>query len=168
MVGLQEPEHILGRVQFRWVGWHPQDRHVVRANKILRPVPSGPIKDNQGMVPLGNHACDILQMPVHPTGIGPVTDMPDGLSGCRTQGTEQVTISMTAITGNPGACTLESPNPAEHALLADACLILKPDINLRMERAWGKFPKPQPADHPTDGLQGKGDLEHLVNDVPQP
>ena len=136
-------------------------------------------------------------MPVHRTGIGPVTDMPDGRSGCRTQGTEPVTISITVLTWYPGSRSLASPHPAEHALLADTCrilepdlnpvpiharvkgilchpveipakLLLKPNLNLRMERAWGKFPKPQLADHPTDGRQRKGDLEPLIDAVPQP
>lgn len=119
---------VFDRVQF----WRPrrqrQQRDVVGDAKVTGAVPTGLVEDDDGVGIGCDIAGDFFEVQRHRFGRAPGQDEGGAFSFPRTDGAEYVRRGGALILGcgRPGAAP--RPSPGDAVLLADARLVLKPDL----------------------------------------
>ena len=92
-------------------------------------MPSGAVEQQHGVGALGDMAGDFIEMELHGLGVGEGQRKrgPDAAGG--TNGAEQIGALIALICGLAGPRSSPGPLPHEAVLLADAGLILEPDLD---------------------------------------
>ena len=125
---------LLHRVQFGGSGRQEDRRDVAGHVEVASRVPSGAVEQQHGVGALGDTTGDFFEMELHGLGVGEGQGKrgPDAAGG--TNGAEQIGVVVTLIGGlarpRPALC----PLPDLAVLLADAGLVLEPDLDRRRLR----------------------------------
>lgn len=99
-------------------------------------MPSGPVhQDNT--VGLARHvSADLIEVHLHGLGIGERHHQRSPLALCRTDRSEEIGVLVTLVGWEPRACPCLWPKPGTPILLAQPCLVLKPELD---RRAFGQM-----------------------------
>ncbi len=125
---------VLDGVQLRAPRWQRHECDVGRHDQFGRSMPSGLIEQQDGMCPWGDVEGDLLEVHAHCLAVAAGHDDAGGLPFGRTDCAEQPCRGSPLVLGcrRPGATP--GPAPGELGLLADAGLVLPPQLYRRSSR----------------------------------
>src|SRR3954462_3543927 len=92
-------------------------------------MPAGSVEHQQGVRPRRDVAADLRQVQAGRSRVGAWQDEPGGDLALWADRAEQVGPGVAAVARRPGAGAATRPDPGQRALLADAGLVLKPDLD---------------------------------------
>ena len=120
---------IFGRIEFRGVGRQGQQNDIIWDLEPRRTVPSSPVEDQQGNGTHRHIVTDFGQMLVHRLYIGGRHD-DGGTDAAQWAGrTKEIGRGKAVILGRAGARAAPGPDTGQCALLADAGLVLPPNLD---------------------------------------
>jgi|SRR6516164_9888764 len=119
----------LDRIELRAVRRQLQQRDIARHHKSSASVPAGTIEDHHGMRISGDLAADLCEMMVHGGGIADRHDQRRRFAVQRADRAKQVGRGETEILWRYRPAAGLPPHPGQSVLLADASLVLKPDLD---------------------------------------
>ena len=99
--------------------------------ELIGGVPSGLVEQDDGMSAGGDHAGDFLEMGLHGMGIGAGHDEGGALGLGWGHGAEEIGALIALVLGLPGPGSLACPLAHQGVLLAEAHLVLEPDLDRR-------------------------------------
>lgn len=91
-------------------------------------MPSRAVEDEDGMGTWGDGAGDLGEVGIHRFGVDQGQDQAGSGTACRTDGAEDVAPLVAGVAGGAGPCAAPGPDAGQGSLLADARLILEPDL----------------------------------------
>src|SRR4051812_29553145 len=121
--------HVLDRVQLGCVGGQRQEGEVPGDGEAAGAVPPGTVEHDHA-VRLGRDLpADLRRVQAGGRGVGVGQDQGGTDGPLRADRAEQVGPGVPAVAGRPGPGAATRPDPGQRALLADAGLVLKPDLD---------------------------------------
>src|SRR4051794_2530471 len=121
--------HVLDRVQLGAVARQRQEGEVPGDGEAAGRVPARPVEHDHAVRPGRDVAADLGQVQAGGRGVGVGQDEGGTDGPLRTDRPEQVGPGVAAVAGRPGPGAAPRPDPGQRALLADAGLILEPDLD---------------------------------------
>src|SRR4051795_10933115 len=120
---------VLDRVQLGRVGRERQEGEVLGDGKVAGAVPTGAVEHDHRVRAGRDVVADLRQVQAGGLGVGVGQDQrgTDGPLGA--DRAEQVGPGVAAVARRPGAGAAPRPHPGQGALLADAGLVLEPDLD---------------------------------------
>src|SRR5215207_2418354 len=120
---------VLDRVQLRGARGQEEERDVLRHGEPAARVPAGAVEEEHGVGAAPDHARDLLEVELHGLAVG--IGHGEGRAGCarRADGAEQVGALVALVGGLARARAAPRPLAHEAVLLADAGLVLEPDLD---------------------------------------
>jgi len=91
-------------------------------------MPSGAIDDNDSVSSLGDLFADFLKVKVHRPNVRFGNDPRSAAAPRWAYGSKEIDPGVALITGGTGPATALGPDTCQRSLLADACLILPPNL----------------------------------------
>ena len=92
-------------------------------------MPAGPVEQQDGMGAASDGASDLVEMELHGVGVGKGQRQGGAGATSRADGAEEIGALITLVGGLPGPRPAPGPLPHETVLLADAGLVLEPDLD---------------------------------------
>src|SRR4051812_31647047 len=135
--------HVLDRVQLGRVGGQRQQGEVLGDGEAAGAVPPGTVEHDHAVRPGRDVAADLGQVQAGGRGIGVGQDEGGTDGALRADRPEQVGPGVPAVAGRPGPGAAPRPHPGQRALLADAGLVLEPDLDRLAAGALGQRPRHQ-------------------------
>jgi hypothetical protein len=120
---------VFDRVEFGRVGRQGNKRDVVRNGEVFGEVITCAIEDEGGVGARRDLPADLGQMQRHDLGVGGWDDEGRRGAALRTDGAEDVGPFVALIARRPGPCSTLGPDAGQRPLLADARLVLEPDLD---------------------------------------
>ena len=120
---------VLDGVQFWRAGRQEDQRHVFRDDELFRSVPTGAIEQQDGVSTALDVPADLIDVEMHGEGIGIGQRQAGAFSLCRADGAEQIDVPIALIRRLPWPGSTLCPEPDNPVLLADARLVLEPDLD---------------------------------------
>ena len=108
-----------------------QKSDVVRDGQVRRHMPSGLVDDHYTMGPGIDHRADLGQVRLHGVGITPRHDQPRALTLGRADRAKYVGPFGALVVRRTRPCSTLGPSTRDLILLADASLVLKPQLYIR-------------------------------------
>src|SRR4051794_14287794 len=121
--------HVLDRVQLGAVARQRQEGDVPGDGEAVGRVPARPVEHDHAVRPGRDVAADLGQVQAGGRGVGVGQDEGGTDGPLRTDRAEQVGPRVATVAGRPGPGAAPRPDPGQRALLADAGLILEPDLD---------------------------------------
>src|SRR4051794_6875717 len=121
--------HVLDRVQLGRVGGQRQQGEVLGDGEAAGAVPAGAVEHDHGVGARGDLVADLRQVQAGGRGVGIRQDQGGADGALRADRAERVGPGVAAVAGRPGPGAATRPDPGQRALLADAGLVLKPDLD---------------------------------------
>src|SRR4051794_17133887 len=120
---------VLDRIQLGRVGGQWQEGEVLGGGEVAGAVPPGTVEHDHAVRPGRDVAADLGEVQARGLGVGVGQDEGGADGPLRADRAEQVGPGVAAVAGRPGPGAAPRPDPGQRALLADAGLVLKPDLD---------------------------------------
>ena len=128
-VGADVLPYLLDRVQFRRTGRQEDQRNVLGHAEIAGGVPTGPVEEQHGVASPGDGAGYLLEVKLHGVSVGEGQRQARADAAHRADGAKQIRALVTLIGGLRRPCSAPRPLANAAVLLADARLVLEPDLD---------------------------------------
>ena len=119
---------ILDRIEFRGSGRQGDDGDVRWYDQLIGHMPSGPIHHEHGVRSGRDLGGDLIEMPLHATGVAAGQDQGGTDTACRAHGPKDVGGAGAFILGCYRTCSSPGPASRDLVLLADPGFILPPQL----------------------------------------
>lgn len=120
---------VLDGIQLRRARGQEDRRDVSRHLQLVGRVPSGPVEQEHRVGSALHMAADLVEMLLHGPGVGIGEHQGGSGTPCRADGAEQIGRLVTLICGLSGSGSPACPLPHDAVLLANAGLVLPPDLD---------------------------------------
>jgi len=138
-IGAQILPDVLDRIQLRGARRQEDRRNVFGDAELSRRMPSGAIKQQDGVRALCHVARDFIEMKLHGGGVGEGQGERRALAARRADRAEEIGVFVALIGRLAWPRAALGPLPNKAVLLADASFILKPDFDRSAFRDIGEM-----------------------------